>query len=328
MWPESTLGAAMKTATVLSGFIFLAISGLLHAGDPVVGTWDWGGGEKVEVLPDGSISTDNNWTGHWTVLNPDTRTYSFRWDQSSTPNVLTLTSDNSRLLENNQGQVGIRGTRLGMATRRARELHLDGFDEFKAEQQAPVWCWAACIQMMLKQHGIAWNQKDIATAVKGRTHNIEAATADEITKALTGLRPTTPSGTTLPGETWSADCRFLSKFDDVDLENRITRSIAMQRPLIMSFRAGGGVQHVVLIYKVDYEPEPQAMEIRDVVRLNNRTVNTSFQTCKKLVSMTFYDPLTDETKTVNFDSVKRDIQGLWQGWVVKNDRAQRTFGTP
>src|SRR5262249_25607362 len=156
---------------------------------------------------------------------------------------------------------------------------------FKAEQEAPVWCWAACIQMMLKQHGISWSQRDIATEVKGREDNIEAANAQEITKALTGLRPTAAGGAAGDGETWSCDCAFFPKVNDCSLENLITRSIGTQRPLITSFRAGGGVQHVVLIFKAEYEPEPGAMEIRETIQLENRTVRTDFATCRRLLTL-------------------------------------------
>jgi hypothetical protein len=309
----------------LQAFVFLALCTLVRAEDPVAGQWDWGGGQKANVLANGSVSTTSNWTGHWTLIDGSQRIYSFQWNQSSTPNILTLSADNTRLIERYQGHTYIRTRAVSAAALGVSELQIEGFSEFKAEQQAPVWCWAACIQMMLKQHGIEWNQKDIASEVKGRAHDIEAATAEEITKALSGLRPTTPSGTVSINGGWSADCLYFPVVNNVGLENVITRSIAVQRPLIMSFRAGSGVQHVVLVFKVAYQPEPSAMEIREDIPIADRVVHTSFRTCKKLLTMTFYDPLTDEGKTVPFGKVEKDIQGLWSSFVVKNDSLQRTF---
>ena len=302
-------------------FLLLALSATVQATDPVVGTWSWGVGQNNVVLPDGAVSSTNNTIGHWSLLDANKRTYRIHWIQSPTPSILQLSEDHNRLIEHFKEKtfVRIRSTPQGSAHVTVRELEIDGFSSFKATQQEPVWCWAACIQMLLKQHGVNWSQEDIATEVKGKTNNIATANAEEITHLLHGFRPNTPSGPLAPGATWKADCMFFSAVDNPLLENLITRSIAVQRPLITSFRSGYGVQHVVVVYKVDYEAQPGALEIQEATPIGNRIVHTSFQLCKRIISLTYYDPLANQDKTVPFAQVESLIQGLWSSFVVRNE---------
>lgn len=48
------------------------------------------------------------------------------------------------------------------------EIDNDRFQLASTEQQTPVWCWAACIQMSLEYYGISKSQREIVTSAYGQ----------------------------------------------------------------------------------------------------------------------------------------------------------------
>ncbi len=69
----------------------------------------------------------------------------------------------------------------------------DEFEYFAAPQSAErqrrwLWCWAACIQMVLNFHGLYINQEEIVQRVFGISYDLPA-TLQQILYALSGWAP-------------------------------------------------------------------------------------------------------------------------------------------
>lgn len=61
------------------------------------------------------------------------------------------------------------------------------FKDFVAYQEEDLWCWAACVQMVLNYQGVQVDQEAIVNRAKGRRIN-EAGNAHDIQRAADGWK--------------------------------------------------------------------------------------------------------------------------------------------
>jgi len=108
------------------------------------------------------------------------------------------------------------------------------FQFFAASQHHPQWCWAACMEMVLRYHGIPITQEEIVLRIKGAFKD-EAASPIEIIAALNGWtmnahgKPVVVQSTAL----------------GITVDNILT-DLYQDRPLLLGYNTGMGGHAVVL----------------------------------------------------------------------------------
>jgi hypothetical protein len=113
-----------------------------------------------------------------------------------------------------------------------------------AAQERSQWCWAACIQMICKWHGIRLSQDSIVNRIFGGIVNMPANHAD-LTKALNS------DWTSDDDEEFSISAEIFStnlKKANVD-NNRAITDLANDRPLL-----NGSRTHATVVARIDYVP--------------------------------------------------------------------------
>lgn len=163
---------------------------------------------------------------------------------------------------------------------RAEIAYADGFEFFKARQKTPVWCWAACIQMMLNYKSVEWRQEDIVTAVKGYLKS-ETASDGEIAQFLNQW------GFDYDGAPWASRCAY---YRGAPRPDWLVSELAQDRPLIVSYQTGPRMGHVVVLHQVDFTPT----DFGPVVN-----------------SVRIYDPFTDAHYSVNPQGVLQTTTAHW-----------------
>ena len=119
-----------------------------------------------------------------------------------------------------------------------------------ARQASPNWCWAACIQMVLRYFGIRVSQSDIVAAVFGLLADVPAGFA-EIVASLNGF-PVTANG--FPAVV-QATTLLLS-----DLE--LAADLALELPIIVGMRRPGqAVGHACLLTAITFQRCPACGKI-------------------------------------------------------------------
>ncbi len=163
---------------------------------------------------------------------------------------------------------------------RADVAYAEGFQFFSARQKTPVWCWAACIQMMLNYKGIHWSQEDVVAAVKGYTA-VRTASDQEIYHFLNQW------GFDYDGQTWASRCAY---YRGAPMPAWLIGELAADRPLIVSYNTGPGSAHVVVLHRANFTRTPLGPRIDSVV---------------------IFDPLTGANYTVAPQAVLHTTTGHW-----------------
>jgi ABC-type bacteriocin/lantibiotic exporter with double-glycine peptidase domain len=116
------------------------------------------------------------------------------------------------------------------------------FEFYEAQQQTPVWCWAACIQMILNHSDVTWSQPDIVAAVKGYP-KYEAGSDREIVGFLNSW------GFDYDGRRWQARCL---SFPGAPRPDWVVNELKEDRPIILSYQTGPSMKHVVILHKAEF----------------------------------------------------------------------------
>lgn len=96
---------------LVTAFVLIATD--VHASDPVVGTWNWIGGQTLIVSPNQTQSISGKWganDGIW-VRSGGTRTYIFSYSRGKLVDTVTLSTDGNTLAGTNNQGAPVSGTR-------------------------------------------------------------------------------------------------------------------------------------------------------------------------------------------------------------------------
>src|SRR5260370_10512080 len=110
-------------------------------------------------------------------------------------------------------------------------------DFVAAAQAQDMWCWAACIQMILNFYGIPITQDEIVTRVYGYPIN-EPATDDVISASLNGW------GINAQGRRFVVRSYVASGPPTAPV---LTRELINGRPILLAFHSGASIGHAVVI---------------------------------------------------------------------------------
>lgn len=180
-----------------------------------------------------------------------------------------------------------------MAAMTTFNVAVDNFSTFKATQQTPVWCWAACIQMVLNYNGITWTQEQVVDFTKGRVV-FEMATEKEIEAALNGWRlPAT-------AQAWSSGTTYFTGVPHpFVLSNSMGFPLKEPRRRLLIIKIDN--RHVAICHKASVQWD---------TALADPTPTAS------TVNVTYFDPWDGLDKVMPAAEMSRRIAGYWQTWVA------------
>ena len=126
-----------------------------------------------------------------------------------------------------------------------------------AKQKESFWCWAACIEMVLKYHGMDVSQESMVQKIYG---SLVDKTGDpmQILQALTGTGPNAQGGTS---QVYAEGYTGLYQYFIQDLINGY--------PLIVGLNYGTEIGHAVVLTAVSFTTDvfgqyyPMSVVIRD-----------------------------------------------------------------
>ena len=126
-----------------------------------------------------------------------------------------------------------------------------------AKQKESFWCWAACIEMVLKYHGMDVSQESMVQKIYG---SLVDKTGDsmQILQALTGAGPNASGGTS---RVYAEGYQGLYPYFIQDLINGY--------PLIVGLNYGTDIGHAVVLTAVSFSTDmygqyyPMSVVIRD-----------------------------------------------------------------
>jgi len=121
--------------------------------------------------------------------------------------------------------------------RRYLGIPTEAFDFVAAMQQQDMWCWAACVQMILGYYGIRLTQEQIVSRVFGQPFN-EPASDEVISASLNGW------GLTEQGKRFVVQSRVLAGPPAPPI---LFRELANRRPILLTFNAGLAVGQAVVV---------------------------------------------------------------------------------
>ncbi len=168
------------------------------------------------------------------------------------------------------------------------DVTLPGFDKYFSEQQNMMWCWAACIQMVINQRDIQFEQKEIVRAIQGN-FDWSTATEEQIKTFLNGWKFFDNGTVRL-----TTNCFYMR---GVPVPNMILRQIGPHgRPLIVSIKnnVSDDEEHLVVLYRA------------------------LFQVGVGIIDVVIYDPLRNETKVVDWSTCLKTISGSFFTTIVSN----------
>jgi hypothetical protein len=130
----------------------------------------------------------------------------------------------------------------------------DSLDAIRQEQVGRNWCWAACIQMVLRAHGFDRSQTEIVQRTFGDARD-QGATDTDIKNNLEGweLRR--------DGQAFVLDCEV--RVGPPRLGYLIDQ-LKLARPLIIAYRHAGG-SHAVVITAVKYRKVNNVAELTGIM---------------------------------------------------------------
>lgn len=128
---------------------------------------------------------------------------------------------------------------------------IDDFKKFATLQKTPLWCWAACIQMLLNYNGIPWDQEKIAEDIKGTTIP-DVASPKEIEK-VTGWRLNPKD----PRKGWSANSVYWKGTPPDDM---VVGLLSRNRMILV----GVDRQHLCVLYKAHFRELPSGFELAKI----------------------------------------------------------------
>lgn len=155
-------------------------------------------------------------------------------------------------------------------------------DEVKKWQQSsiqktPVWCWAASIQLVLNTHGVHWTQEDVVRATKGYI-KFDTAQVSEISWFLNNW------GFDYDGQSWNSSSQH---YNGVLPAKRLISEIDNGRPVIVTYKTGGSLEHAVVVYGV-LKPEGKGIH-----------------------SIYYFDPYTGKINAVTGKEFKYGVTNSW-----------------
>ena len=153
-------------------------------------------------------------------------------------------------------------------------------DYAKAQQQNSLWCWAACIQLCLNRKDIKIDQPEIVAKVKGYVKS-ETASEAEIVKFLNQW------GIDRSGEPWIARCVYAQGAPN---PANLVAHVASGEPVIISYKTGPMMGHVVVISQVHYKETESGPLIQGIV---------------------VFDPWSGQLQTVMGNAVATATTGNW-----------------
>jgi len=172
-------------------------------------------------------------------------------------------------------------------------VEVTGFPKFAARQQTQVWCWAACIQMILNYNSVNWSQPQVVENTKGYVA-FQTATAQEITNFFPRWR------FEYNGRNWRGDCIYEPGPPNSSMMLRV---LSMNRPLIV----GVNRQHVVILYKATYSGGSGQRLPGGVIPQTGNEIITS---------VTIFDPWTGTDRVIPWSSAPNELTDTWYAWVA------------
>jgi hypothetical protein len=127
-------------------------------------------------------------------------------------------------------------------------VEVSGFESAQRErptmQEEPHWCWAACLQAVLRQYGVDKDQRTIVTEVYGTPVNLPELSPAQIYHIVND-EIALPDGTTcvvrgryFPGALLTAPVLY--------------NELKAQRPVMAVYKTGPQIGHAVVIYAATF----------------------------------------------------------------------------
>lgn len=134
------------------------------------------------------------------------------------------------------------------------QVSVGKFHQYEAQQHTREWCWAACIQMVLRSHGVAWTQADIVSSVKG-SDVVKAGTDAEMRNFHNSM------GQNLNGRRWKAACEWGSGSPPPE---KILEEISAGRPMIITYNTGPTSGHAVVLFGAEFTERNGRKSLKNV----------------------------------------------------------------
>jgi len=139
-------------------------------------------------------------------------------------------------------------------------VRTEHFNKLDTDQEESQWCWAACIEMIMKLHGVEIEQEDIVrrsygTDPYGRLPNFPG-NERMIASNLNG------SGLDNTGKQYSVQCAY---HPGVPSDRAVINELKNGRPIIFGYWTGPNSAHAVVCTAVRYQDSPRGPIIRSVI---------------------------------------------------------------
>jgi hypothetical protein len=173
---------------------------------------------------------------------------------------------------------------------------IPGFEAAEAYQKTPYWCWAACIEMVLKFFQIAATQPQIVASFNfGVVNPFKTGSAQEIVDALNGWK------FYHCGHPVAGFCTY----------NHGTPSDSVLLSSMMTFKRipilGIDGHHVVIAHEARYHVDPSGAQILDSIK--------------------YFDPFDRLEKNLNWLTESSHVTDAWYVFIRLNPVFDRNTGT-
>jgi hypothetical protein len=176
-----------------------------------------------------------------------------------------------------------------------RIVSIKNFSAVTARQQTGVWCWAACIQMVLNFNGINWTQSQVVEDTKGQIV-LEGASIQEIMNFFPRWH------VEQNGRKWYGDCFYVQGMPPVSM---IITQLEINRPLII----GVNQHHVVILHKAAFVGGPNVPP--GFVLPGGRIPQDGTEQIRYVV---IFDPWNGVDYVVDWNSAIKQFSGGWFAW--------------
>jgi hypothetical protein len=218
-----------------------------------------------------------------------------------------------------------KGTVERLASNRFRTRCAD-FEGAAVQQQEPVWCWAACAEMILRYKGATFDgkpvdQAEIAARIQGRAPDgspkaINAAGHREIMLALNpdvkdryDELPSRVVRSFVTGGSVSFDGgSLIDSFTDrwsVNTDD-LVRDVSRGEPVVMGLSKAPNANfgHVVVVYGVTYAVEPESALARSL----NQAILGNQPEEYGIVEIEAIDPWNGKPFTLTAEAMQADVE--------------------